>query len=159
MRIFFYVIILGALVSCSTKKHSVVIYSQLHHPHCGGAAPTEETIKGYDTPNNMDIIIAGQKDSTKWEINGSRNIKLKAGQYSWYQGKKATPTNELLTSLENDLNSNYVIKGADCIDEWKKQKDGVFQIDKYSDTVYLTLQYKCYTGVLPCVNYIGPSYP
>ena len=68
-------------MSCSTKKHGVVIYSQLHHPHCGGAAPTEETIKGYDTPNNMDIIIAGQKDSTKWEINGSRNIKLRAGSY------------------------------------------------------------------------------
>ena len=144
MRIFFYVITLGTLLSCSTKKQSVVIYSQLHHPHCGGAAPTEETIKGYDTPNN---------------INGSRNIKLRAGSYSWYQGNKATPTNEVLTSLENDLNSNYVIKGADCIDEWKKQKDGVFQIDKYSDTVYLTLKYKCYTGVLPCVNYIGPSYP
>ena len=78
----------------------MLLFILAHHPHCGGAAPTEETIKGYDTPNNMDIIIAGQKDSTKWAINGSRNIKLRAGSYSWYQGNKATPTNEVLTSLE-----------------------------------------------------------
>mgnify|MGYP001358038596 CR=1 FL=1 len=85
MRPIFSLLIICFLASCASKKQSVVFHSQLHHSHCGGAAPTEETIKGYDAPNNMDIIIAGKKDSMVLEINGSLEMKLKSGTYRWYQ--------------------------------------------------------------------------
>lgn len=159
MRPIFSLLIICFLASCASKKQSVVFHSQLHHSHCGGVPPTEETIKGYDAPNNMDIIIAGKKDSMVLEINGSLEMKLKSGTYRWYQENKSVETNELLERLESDLDTNYVIEGAECINQWKAKEDGVFTINEKSDTIYLTLQYKCYTGILPCVKYVGPRYP
>jgi len=158
MRFAFYLIVLGFFASCALKKQSIVLNSQLHHSHCGGAPPTEETIKGYDTPNNMDVIIAGNKDSMVLKIAGTRKVKLKKGVYHWYQGDKAKETSDLLESLEKELDTNYVIEGADCINEWKLNKDGAFTVSEKSDTIYLTLEYKCYTGTLPCVKYTGPKY-
>lgn len=158
MRIFNFLLMIGLLSACASKKHAVVVVSQLHHSHCGGAPPTEETIKGYDTPNNIDIIIAGKKDSMLLEINGALEMKLKNGTYRWYQENKSVETNELLERLANDLDTNYIIGGAECINQWKAKEDGVFTINEKSDTVYLTLQYKCYTGILPCVKYLGPKY-
>ena len=72
-RGYFHVIIL--LEHCclvSQKSKVIAIYSQLLSPHCGGAAPTEETIKGYDTPNNMDIIIATKR------LNGNGRLTARA---------------------------------------------------------------------------------
>ena len=158
MRIFNFLLMIGLLSACGSKKHAVVVVSQLHHSHCGGATPTEETIKGYDTPNNMDVIIAGNKDSMVLNIAGTRKVKLKKGVYHWYQGDKAKETSDLLESLEKELDTNYVIEGADCINEWKLNKDGAFTVSEKSDTIYLTLEYKCYTGTLPCVKYTGPKY-
>ena len=85
-------------------------------------------------------------------------VKLKKGVYHWYQGDKAKETSDLLESLEKELDTNYVIEGADCINEWKLNKDGAFTVSEKSDTIYLTLEYKCYTGTLPCVKYTGPKY-
>ncbi len=158
MRFFFYLIVMGVFASCAFNKQSIVLNSQLHHSHCGGAPPTEETIKGYDTPNDIDVIIVGKKDSMVLKIAGTRKVKLKKGSYRWYQGDKAKETNDLLGSLENDLDTNYVIEGPDCINEWKLNKDGAFTVSEKSDTIYLTLEYKCYIGTLPCVKYIGPKY-
>ena len=158
MRIFNFFLMIGVLSACASKKQSVVLVSQLHHSHCGGAPPTEETIKGYDAPNNIDIIISGKKDSMVLKIAGNREVMLKLGAYRWYQGSKAKETPQILESLENDLDSNYVIEGANCINQWRAREDGVFTIGEKTDTIYLTLQYKCYTGTLPCVKYIGPKY-
>lgn len=158
MRIFYFLLMMGLLSACASKKYDVVIVSQLHHSHCGGAPPTEETIKGYDAPNNIDLIIAGEKDSMVIKIAGTREVMLKSGSYRWYQGDKAKETVYLLKSLENELDSNYVIEGADCINQWRAREDGVFTIGEKTDSIYLTLQYKCYTGTLPCVKYIGPKY-
>ena len=92
------------------------------------------------------------------KIAGNREVLLKRGAYRWYQGDKAKETPQILESLENELDSNYVIEGANCINQWRVREDGVFTIGEKTGTIYLTLQYKCYTGTLPCVKYIGPKY-
>lgn len=157
---FIFVILLSALfVSCSSNTHSVILNSQLYHPYCGGAEPSPEQMKGYHTPNNIDIIVAGIKDSILLSIKGTTKVKLQSGTYRWYQGEKQKETQEILTSLKNDLGSNYIIQGQSCIDEWKNNPDGTFSISEKTDTIYLTLRYNCYTGLFPCVNYNGPRYP
>jgi len=146
------------LFSC---KHVVVLKAQLHHSHCGGAPPTPESFKGFDTEHDMHVCIVGENDSIHIRVNGVREVKLRLGNYHWYQGAKLAETTDVLEELQMNLDSNFVLDGgAVCIDEWKKKFDGAFTVSQQTDTIVLNLKYRCYTGILPfpCVKYLGPIY-
>ena len=152
----------GALVfllfSC---KQAVVLKTQLHHSHCGGAPPTSETRKGYHTEHKMNVTIVGNNDSISMPIDGNREVKLSPGNYRWYRGAKLTETRDFIEELKMSLDSSFVLQGGTtCIDEWKRKPDGEFSITANTDTIALTLKYRCYTGILPfpCVKYLGPIY-
>jgi len=152
----------GALIfllfSC---KQAVVLKTQLHHSHCGGAPPTSETRKGYHTEHKMNVTIVGNNDSISMRIDGNREVKLRPGNYRWYRGAKLAETKHFIEELRMRLDSNFVIEGGDaCIDDWKRKADGEFSVSSNTDTIALTLKYRCYTGILPfpCVKYLGPIY-
>ncbi|OUT69985.1 MAG: hypothetical protein CBB76_05160 [Crocinitomicaceae bacterium TMED16] len=146
------------LISC---KQVVFLKAQLHHSHCGGAPPTSETRKGYHTEHEMDVTIIGDNDSIHMHVYGNDEVKLRPGNYRWYRGTKLVETKDFIEELQISLDSNFVLQGgAACIDEWKQKPDGEFSVSSNTDTIALTLKYRCYTGILPfpCVKYLGPIY-
>lgn len=146
------------LISC---KQGLVLKAQLHHSHCGGAPPTEETKNGYDTPHDMNVIIVGAQDSIKVSIPQTSKVSLKPGNYHWYQENKLKASKDLFDGFQMTLDTSFVMEGGlACIDAWKQKSDGAFRVSRKTDTIALTLKYRCYTGILPfpCVKYIGPIY-
>ena len=112
--ILFSSILVFLLISC---KQVVVIKTQLHHSHCGGAPPTAETEKGYHTEHEMNVTIIGNNDSISMRIDGNREVKLRPGNYRWYRGAKLAETKDFIEELRMSLDSNFVIEGGDaCID-------------------------------------------
>ncbi len=159
MKIIFLSSILATLlISC---KHAVVLKTQLHQSYCGGVPPTNEMLKGYHTEYEMNVTIIGNNDSISMRINGNRKYKFKPGNYRWYRDEKLSETMDIMDRLRMSLDSNFVLLGgSSCIDEWKSKPDGEFSLSSKTDTIALTLKYRCYTGILPfpCVKYLGPIY-
>lgn len=156
--IIFSITLFFLIISC---KQGVVLKAQLHHSHCGGVPPTSETKKGYHTEHEMNVTFVGNNDSISMRIDGNRAVKLRPGNYRWYQGAKLAETTDFIEELRMRLDSNFVLQGgATCIDEWKRKPDGEFSVNSNTDTIALTLKYRCYTGILPfpCMTYIGPIY-
>ena len=156
--IFFSSSLLLLLISC---RQTVILKTQLHHSHCGGAPPTAPALNGYATSHQMHVQILGEQDSMYVLVNGIREVKLRRGNYRWSRGAKLIETKVLLDELQMSLDSNFVLQGGSaCLDEWKRKSDGEFKISPKTDTVALTLKYGCYTGILPipCVKYLGPIY-
>ena len=156
---FLVAVVLSVLfISCVSKKHTVVLKTQLYHPYCGGAAPTPEQMKGYYTPMDKSIVLVRTKDTVEVSgQNGEAILKLREGAYQWFQSAKFMKTTRMYALLSS-LGENFTVEDMSCIDSWKKTPDGAFNVSAESDTVFLTLRLNCYTKLMPCIKYVGPKY-
>lgn len=89
-KILLFFITFFVLLSCSQKK---LVSTQINfmQPYCGGARPSAEILKESEKPkpysNKTIVIVAlnGKVDSAKTNNNGLLNVKLKIGDYKFFE--------------------------------------------------------------------------
>lgn len=138
-----------------------------HHPYCGGAYPSEEMAKGYNSyPTNFKMFVCEKDDSTKKILlkftsneTGDFEFSLPKGKYNFYEIDKALSFKKFVAKSEIKENSNYKNTGIKCLKKWYKTAD--FTIDLYSDTtVNIIFYHRCFVkGNNPCIQYLGPYPP
>jgi len=154
--IFFLSVCFLALISC---KQSVVLRVQYYQPHCGGAPPQPGQEGGTFYPYMGTVLVKSAQDSLLISTRFSGvDVKLRKGDYSWYEGNKLESADSIYQSLLGLNPDMYVPGDVECVKLWKTQSDGAFEINKNSDTIVLTLPMDCYTKGFPCIKYIGPKY-
>lgn len=176
--IFRFVLILALLplVSCGviTKgeipkgKYSVMLQGTVHHPYCGGAKPDQDVAKGYYESMKFEkfTLFTGaefkkENQAVKeftFDQSGNTTLILAPGDYYLLYSDK-------LMSLEDFMKKNgpfnekhYVVKGSTCYEEWMSTPDLVFTVVA-DTTIEMRKKAKCWVGLNPCMEYVGPPAP
>lgn len=135
-------------------------------PYCGGAKPTPEIAKGTSRPfkNEKVILYKMNVDSKSYTIEkwitldsiGKWNGKLKAGSYQVFRGDKLLSIEEIQQKFRKPDSEMYAFVGIEYLKSWKETADFTFEV-KDETTVSITLNEKCFVGLNPCMEYIGPK--
>jgi hypothetical protein len=160
------------LIGCASSRKSpletplkkISLHALVHKPYCGGAKPTPEIAKGTDeTLANADFVVFkgtsmedGATAILKFKTNaeGKANFQLEQGTYCVYATEKMMSIEALKTKFNFNDPRNYVFRDDKCFAMWKKTPDLAFQV--INDTLIRFIQNaKCWTGTVPCVDYIG----
>lgn len=158
------ILILIVLTSCSSQK--VTLFMETWKPYCGGAKPTPEIAKGTSRPfkNEKVILYKMNVDSKSYTIEkwitldsiGKWNGKLKAGSYQVFRGDKLLSIEEIQQKFRKPDSEMYAFVGIEYLKSWKETADFTFEV-KDETTVSITLNEKCFVGLNPCMEYIGPK--
>jgi hypothetical protein len=135
-------------------------------PYCGGAKPTPEMAKGTRTPlSNEKVAIYKLNDELKsfvfekWiqlDSAGKWNGQLQQGSYEIYRADKVLSIEEIEKKYRKSDNSMYAFVGVEKIKIWKSTPDFTMEI-KENKAVKIELKEKCFVGLNPCMEYIGPK--
>jgi hypothetical protein len=135
-------------------------------PYCGGAKPTPEIAKGTSRPfkNEKVILYKMNVDSKSYTIEkwitldsiGKWNGKLKAGSYQVFRGDKLLSIEEIQQKFRKPDSEMYAFVGIEHLKSWKETADFTFEV-KDETIVSITLNEKCFVGLNPCMEYIGPK--
>jgi hypothetical protein len=166
MKPFIFTLILF-LFSCSTQKVSVLV--EVYKPYCGGAKPTPEMAKGSKIPFSNEKIAVYIKNSDetltpvflKWIVLdsfGKWKGSLKSGSYNLFRFEKTLSFTELEKKYRAPDNEMYGFVGEEKIIQWKETPDYTLEVSKET-IVTITLSEKCFVGLNPCMEYIGPKPP
>ena len=152
------------LTSCSSQKVTLVV--ETWKPYCGGAKPTPEMAKGTKTPfaNEKVVLYKMNVDSKsytleKWitlDSTGKWNGKLKTGSYQVFRGDKMLSIEEIQQKFRKPDSEMYAFVGIEYLKSWKETTDFTFEV-KDETSVSITLNEKCFVGLNPCMDYIGPK--
>jgi hypothetical protein len=163
MKPFFYFSLL-LLTSCTAQKVTVAV--EVYKPYCGGAKPTPEMAKGIRTPfSNEKVAVFKMSDDLKsfdfekWiqlDSLGNWNGKLKTGSYQVFRSDKMLSIEEIQQKFRKPDNEMYAFVGIKQLESWKATADFTFEI-KDETNVSITLSEKCFVGLNPCMEYIGPK--
>ena len=163
MKPFFYLFLL-LLTSCTAQKVTVIM--EVYKPYCGGAKPTPEMAKGIRTPfSNEKVAVFKMSDDLKsfgfekWillDSLGNWNGKLKTGSYQVFRGDKMLSIEEIQQKFRKPDNEMYAFVGIKQLESWKAIADFTFEV-KDETNVSITLSEKCFVGLNPCMEYIGPK--
>lgn len=158
------ILILIVLTSCSSQK--VTLFMETWKPYCGGAKPTPEIAKGTSRPfkNEKVILYKMNVDSKSYTIEkwitldsiGKWNGKLKTGNYQVFRGDKLLSIEEIQQKFRKPDSEMYAFVGIEYLKSWKETADFTFEV-KDETTVSITLNEKCFVGLNPCMEYIGPK--
>ncbi len=152
------------LTSCSSQK--VTLLFETWKPYCGGAKPTPEIAKGIRTPySNEKVAIYKMNDDSKsftlekWitlDSLGKWNGKLKTGSYQVFRGDKMLSIEEIQQKFRKPDSEMYAFVGLEQLKSWKATPDFTFEVSDEAN-VSITLSEKCFVGLNPCMEYIGPK--
>ena len=163
MKPFFYLLLL-LLTSCTAQKVSV--FMGVYKPYCGGAKPTPEIAKGIRTPFSNEKVAFFKMsndlksfDFEKWiqlDSLGNWNGKLKQGTYIVFRSDKMLTIEEIEKKFRKPDTEMYAFVGIKQLESWKATADFTFEV-KDETNVSITLSEKCFVGLNPCMEYIGPK--
>jgi hypothetical protein len=163
MKPFFYLFLL-LLTSCTAQKVSV--FMEVYKPYCGGAKPTPEIAKGIRTPfSNEKVAIFKMSDDLKsfemekWiqlDSLGNWTGKLKQGTYIVFRSDKMLTIEEIEKKFRKPDTEMYAFVGIKQLETWKATADFTFEV-KDETNISITLSEKCFVGLNPCMEYIGPK--
>ena len=163
MKPFFYLLLL-LLTSCTAQKVSV--FMEVYKPYCGGAKPTPEIAKGIRTPFSNEKVAFFKMsndlksfDFEKWiqlDSLGNWNGKLKQGTYIVFRSDKMLTIEEIEKKFRKPDTEMYAFVGIKQLESWKATADFTFEV-KDETNVSITLSEKCFVGLNPCMEYIGPK--
>jgi len=161
MKVLFIAFLL-VLTSCASQKVSFSV--NIKYPYCGGAKPTPVMQKGRLEPADsmrFGIIREGELEVSQWltlDSEGKWDGKLKAGNYFIFREDKTLTIEEIIKKHKLESSEMYNFKGEKCLELWKKEADYSFTIQENNDNkISFDLQSKCYVGLKPCLEYIGPK--
>lgn len=151
------------IVSCSSQKTQIQV--QIFKPYCGGAKPTPLQAEGtlYAAAGmKLDLYSVDKNNTEKVEQislddNGLWRGTLRQGQYTIKQADKSLSLTTLKVKCQLNDTLNYKYIGDKKLDQWTKETDFSFNIVA-SDTLRkdFVLKEKCFVGLNPCFEYIGP---
>lgn len=161
----FNLLFLVLLTSCTAQK--VAVHVEVFKPYCGGAKPTPEMARGERTPySNQKIAVFRRsidKDSApilvKWidlDSLGKWIGPLKPGTYDLYRSDKILSIEEIEQKYRKQDNEIYAFVGEEKLRIWKSTPDFTMEV-KEKSTVKIELTEKCFVGLNPCMEYIGPK--
>ena len=164
MKPIFYLFLL-LLASCTAQKVSV--FMEVYKPYCGGAKPTPEIAQGSRTPfSNQRIAIARRNPNdnvnpeiVKWitlDSLGKWTGKLKLGSYVLFREDKTLTIEEIQQKYRKLDNEMYAFVGIEMLTAWKNTADFTMEVKENSE-VKIELKEKCFVGLNPCMEYIGPK--
>jgi hypothetical protein len=152
------------LTSCSSQK--VAISVETWKPYCGGAKPTPEIAKGIRTPfSNEKVAIYQMSDDlktfsfNKWielDSEGKWSGSLKPGTYEIYRADKMLSMEEIEKKFRQPDNENYAFVGEEKLKIWKATPDFSMEVKEKTE-VKVELKEKCFVGLNPCMEYVGPK--
>jgi hypothetical protein len=151
----------------SCQSYHIQLHGDIYKPYCGGAKPTEEQEKGlvitasnrvYDV---FDFLHNPDKVLKKIELDSNGNYlgEFKVGYYALKQVEKSWSIEKLKKYYSVMDTINYRYAGDKKITLWKEQLDYVFEVKKETakSTNNFTMKEKCFVGLNPCFEYIGPK--
>lgn len=161
MKLLFIAFLL-VLTSCSAQKVTIAV--NIKYTYCGGAKPTPEMQKGRLEPADsmrFGIVREGELEVSQWltlDTDGKWNGKLKAGNYFIFREDKTLTIEEIIKKHKLISSEMYNFKGIECLEIWKKEADHSFTVKSSAENaIYFELRSKCYIGLKPCLEYIGPK--
>jgi len=162
MKFIFFTSLIALLCSCSAQKVSLSV--TVHHPYCGGARPTPEMAAGRnEAASNMKLALFNKttNEFDGWlelDANGSWSGKLDKGSYLIFREDKLLSSKELIKKYNLENTEFYQFKGEECLENWKKEVDFTLELNsKKSGEIELTFNAKCFVGLIPCYEYVGPK--
>jgi hypothetical protein len=139
---------------------------EVYKPYCGGAKPTPEIAKGIRTPFSNEKVAFFKMsnnlksfDFEKWiqlDSLGNWNGKLKQGTYIVFRSDKMLTIEEIEKKFRKPDTEMYAFVGIKQLESWKATADFTFEV-KDETNVSITLSEKCFVGLNPCMEYIGPK--
>jgi hypothetical protein len=151
----------------SCQSYHIQLHGDIYKPYCGGARPTQEQEKGlvitasnrvYDV---FDFLHNPDKVLKKIELDSNGNYlgEFKVGYYALKQVEKSWSIEKLKKYYSVMDTINYRYAGDKKITLWKEQLDYVFEVKKETakSTNNFTMKEKCFVGLNPCFEYIGPK--
>ncbi len=149
----------------SSKKTITVKGVIKHHtPYCGGAYPTPEMEKGITKPFANHSMFVVEKNSQKrnavaqftTDDKGNFSVTLPIGEYDVYGNHKKGSFKDFVS--KNSSGKFLVLKDTECLKKWYNTPE--FSINSQKDTIIeFTYSSRCYSGLNPCLKYIGPMRP
>jgi hypothetical protein len=161
---------LMCLSGCVSSQRICSVHFQLidHKPHCGGAFPSPEQLKGYDEPITgtvyrivADTMLKDVRENgqvLELDDQGHAIMSLKAGNYSLVLADKWLSTEDFMQKYGNVDTRLYKLKGGECFEKWKATVDFTFVLGADTSMVF-TRKNVCHTYWNPCIEYIGPASP
>ena len=151
----------------SCQSYHIQLHGDIYKPYCGGAKPTEEQEKGlviaasnrvyyvFDFLHNPDKVLK----KIELDSNGNYFGEFKVGHYALRQVEKSWSI-ETLKKYYSVLDTvNYRYAGDKKVTLWKERLDYVFEVkEETSKSTYnFVLKERCFVGLNPCFEYIGPK--
>jgi hypothetical protein len=162
-----FVFFMSVYFIASCQSYHIQLHGDIYKPYCGGAKPTEEQEKGlvitasnrvYDV---FDFLHNPDKVLKKIELDSNGNYlgEFKVGYYALKQVEKSWSIEKLKKYYSVMDTINYRYAGDKKITLWKEQLDYVFEVKKETakSTNNFTMKEKCFVGLNPCFEYIGPK--
>jgi hypothetical protein len=87
---------------------------------------------------------------------GNWNGKLKQGTYIVFRSDKMLTIEEIEKKFRKPDSELYAFVGIKQLETWKATADFNFEV-KDKTNVTITLSEKCFVGLNPCMEYIGPK--
>jgi len=152
------------IASCGSQK--IQLQVQAFKPYCGGAKPTPLEAEGtlsWAAGMSLDLFCVDKKGSRKvdrivLDEKGIWDGTLAQGEYILKRADKDFTLSELKVKFSIDDTLNYKYIGDKKLDQWTKETDFVLSVVA-SDTLRkdFVLKEKCFVGLNPCFEYIGPK--
>ena len=162
-----YLLILTFFLFNACFSQRVNLFVESWKPYCGGAKPTPEVERGIRTPFSGEKIAAFRRNYensnppvlVKWlqlDEEGKWEGCLKPGIYDFYRSEKILSLDEIEKKHRFKDNENYAFIGIEKLNKWKTTPDYTIEIKKKTE-LKITLIEKCFVGLNPCMEYIGPN--
>jgi hypothetical protein len=162
-----FVFFMSVYFIASCQSYHIQLHGDIYKPYCGGARPTEEQEKGvviaasnrvynvFDYLHNPDKVLK----KIDLDSNGNYFGEFKVGYYALQQVEKSWSIETLKKYYSVNDTINYRYAGDKKITLWKEQLDYVFEVkkEKPKNDFKFVLNEKCFVGLNPCFEYIGPK--
>jgi len=157
------------LFACANLKehelYQVRFEGMQHRPYCGGAKPKPEVASGFTEPlfGKKYVVFEGLSFNKKAQSIGQIEldsvgmavIQLHPGNYYLLDADKTLTLEKFIGKSTMPFEKNFAISDASCFEKWQQTPDVLFEV-RGNKLVSFTLQAKCWTGLNPCVKYVGP---
>jgi|688.fasta_scaffold481516_2 hypothetical protein len=169
-------------LSCGTEKSAsnnsdihVQLLFQQHTPYCGGAYPTPEQERGEITPiqNQEYAIYRASSDTVKHNAKhkpllvlrtnekGEIAMELPVGLYYAVHIDKTLSFDLLYAKYKRESNDYLHSADLTCYQDWYARPEMRFKVSPDAQIVRtsVVIQSACFTGLNPCVAWVGPMPP
>jgi hypothetical protein len=155
--------------SLAKKQYTVAGIITQTRAYCGGARPSEEMMKAYNTPKawigKKLYIRSGAENSTKRKVlheitadsTGHFSVKLPPGIYCIIEKEQLKKLN---TEAFRKKKSEYLKLDEDCLKQWWGKCYTSFEVKDADKTdLIINFHIPCFTQGVPCMRYTGPLPP